>query len=257
MSVLVSPQSYRMPMRNLALRHIGHPLAINLESCWLFSEGVGTTVQDCTGLHPMTLDLTALSWTRSGIFHNGIISSPTAGTTRGTVSGYPLLDVEYSIEVWLYITGTDSYGAILMGGTGLYTRNIGSGPQMNLWANTGGDHLSSHVLKLNAWSQSVVTYKNTSELTFYTNGLYNNKFTGFTTAGFTPTSIFNDVNSETFQGTMSLMRVWRRRCLTPLEVKTLYNDPLGMFINTQTRRSTAVIGGGGDSGSGGFFQFFV
>lgn len=227
----VTRVKYSLPRLSAGLKHNGHPLAANLESCWLFDEGSGTTAHDLCGRHNITLNLATLAWTRTGLFNNGIISAATGSTTdAATVSGFPQLAQSFSIEVWYKIdaAGSDNYGSLFTQSStsGLFLRNSGAGYHLIVY--TGSDRDSTNTINVNTHQQGLVTYNNNKDLVFYGNG----KFVNYINIGsynFTPSTLFNDFASETFRGTVSLMRIWHNRALNSVDVGNLYRTPLSMF----------------------------
>lgn len=219
-----------------------HPLADRLESCWLFQEQAGLVAKDSMGRHSIDFaGLSQLGWTQTGAFPGAGFQSKAPGSTTdaGTLTGFPTLATAWTIEAWLRLDGSnDGYGTICAvdGDTGLYIRQSGGIHRINFYLS--GDHNSAVILGQDRHYHVVITYSNPL-LSIYVDTRLDSQYS-ISGISFSPTKILNDTNTETFIGTLSLLRIWRQRCLNAGEVGQLNAAPFAMF--GMGRRMVRVAG---------------
>ncbi len=246
------PRWTRKPRLGTPLVH-SHTLTNQLEACWLFNEGQGTIAYDCSGnghdilLGTTSTDVVNARWTGGNFRGPALQCLATTGVTtstgnmRGNVS--PLFTIPsgdtFSIEFWINKSSADLYGAILsvLGNRGVFVHNSGAGFLVDYYL--PGDNQNSTVLSFDVWYHLVLTVANQGaaqqNARFYVNGKLDGSLTlSATDNGWN--SALNDVNSESFVGTIDLMRVWRKRVLTPEEIGHLYRRPFDMFMTKRVRQ---------------------
>ncbi len=232
----------------------GHPLAAGLWVCLLFNEGqrdptIDQKIQNlCAPSSPATIPTSSVShspngwlaWT-TGPGGAALTNLTNSGGTRLQIPAPPatISGEGVSFETCINpISFTDNYGEIfgVNGSAGFYLRSTG---KIDLYV-AGDNIISNTALSLNTWTHLVVVIKN-GITTTYLNGRVD--FQGATSSlvGWVPDVAFNDSGSETFDGSMTHIRAWKR-ALSPADAWSLYTDRYAMFRPPVSR--FIAMGGG-------------
>jgi chitodextrinase len=120
----------------------------------------------------------------------------------------------FTVALWLYTTGSDTYANLFSQDGNIGLQYKGDVNKLTFWFNTT-DHASNTVISRNQWHH-VALVNNAGSVTFYLDGVADGTATG--APGFTATVMGNDQWSENYAGTIDEVKVYSR-ALSQAEVQ--------------------------------------
>lgn len=243
--------------QNNRLKHRGlivdrsHPLSRGLVFCALLAESAGEKVQDYSlNVSPGTLEnMAATEWTAStaGPVGRGLRFDGT--NDRVNFGGHTNFNSSdsFSVEVW-FRSNIDSTNRTIIGKVnsstaGWHMRMVNTNVIRFILISSGGNYVNSDTVTalsgIENWWHCIGTYDGTgiaAGIKTYLNGLLDSSSALSGTVGTTTNAdtLFlgfdNEPSSGYFSGDIGLARIWNR-ALSADQVRSLYKDPLGMFVN--------------------------
>lgn len=184
--------------------------AVTGRLAWYRMEETGTitSIADSSGNNRTATNAGAVSAT--GRIGNGFSFN---GTNAAILFPSIVLSNTFSVSMWLYTTGADTYANLFSQNGDIGLQYKGYQDRLTFWYNTA-DHLNNTLISRNQWHH-IVLVNNAGAVTFYLDGVANGTATG--APGFTASHMGDDVYSENYAGTIDEVKVYNR-ALTATEV---------------------------------------
>lgn len=233
----------------------GHPAAQSLSSCWIFSEGGGTTVRDlCAGA---TLTFGSGNGWEAG-YGGSVVTFSGAAASVLSASARASFDCpnDVTCEALIKPNGVGAANHIIVAKIPTATPNY-EFYLKNLqlyWYDGTAERASGFSVTAGVWSHVFASRIGTA-LTWWVNGKQVGSAT-VTSRGTSAGSLYigDDSAGQYFGGSIGFVRVYRRGLIGP-EIQELSVDPYGMF--SQPPRSPHLSFAAAAAGGGGPFPFFT
>ena len=156
--------------------------------------------------------------------------------SHANATGINVAGIDFSIQVWVYPTGTGQISSKTTGGFGSREYDLirpfvtGTNDPCRAEINNGGN-ITSGSVTTSAWHHLVLTYNNsTNAMILYIDG--SSAATGTSSSDAAGTSQLNigagPAPSNYWSGNMALYGTWRNRILSASDVTALYNSGAGL-----------------------------
>jgi len=177
--------------------------AVTGRLAWYRMEETGTitSIADASGNGRTATNAGAVSAT--GRIGNGFAFN---GTTSRVDLPSIILNNTFTVTMWLYTTGSDTYANLFSQNGDIGLQYKGDVNKLTFWYNTA-DHVNTTTLSRNQWHH-IALVNNAGSVTFYLDGVADGTATG--APGFSASRMGDDAYSENYAGTIDEVKVYSR-----------------------------------------------